>query len=128
MRVRATLVGATLVAGSVVGGAGTAVAVGASGATADASAASPAAACVKTYTTPYKSGNQVLVAGFWTCWPPSPQDGLPLPVSLQRQLSNGTWQTIASGSGTAAYTCQSTVTRTYRSLQKPTPTVALPCS
>ncbi|MBV1852715.1 hypothetical protein [Catellatospora tritici] len=38
----------------------------------------------------------------------------PWPVDIQRQDAAGTWVTVASGLGSASYTCVGTTTKTYR--------------
>jgi hypothetical protein len=91
---------------------------------------SPAAAdppCLRLYTPPFISGSQVDALAELACAPGNPQDGKPLPVTLQ-QLRGSTWVTVATGSGEALFPCTSTAAASYRMTSLPTTVRTLNCS
>ncbi|GAA1623668.1 hypothetical protein ACFQY4_14830 [Catellatospora bangladeshensis] len=76
--------------------------------------ASPAAAapdCIVIKDISYYSG-VIYAEADWFCY--STGQSTPWPVAIQRQDASGTWVTLASGTGSAAYACVGTTTRTYR--------------
>jgi hypothetical protein len=118
MRIRTGLLGIALVAGGVVAG-----------------VSAPAYAfpnCANAYTRPILVGSPpntfVEVDGEVVCInPDDPNDGKPLPVTLQR-LSGATWITVSTGLGTAIHTCTGTSARQYRALQRSTVVATLNCT
>ncbi|GHJ48069.1 hypothetical protein Cs7R123_54110 [Catellatospora sp. TT07R-123] len=77
-------------------------------------AAAPAAAapdCIVIKDISYYSG-QILAEADWFCY--STGQSTPWPVAIQRQDAAGNWVTLASGTGSASYSCVGTATKTYR--------------
>jgi len=79
-------------------------------------AASPAEAappgCSGPYAGHYESaGGQIWAYRYWGC-----DDGndIPLSVVIQRYLSPGVYETVASGNGEATYVCGGTLYNVYR--------------